>query len=162
MVGQYVEEVKRKMGVEDGDSFRIYHFSGNVQWGRVRGLHRIHYHLSRILDLSMRGSVVESQAYTVQLLKAIAQVSLDNGSWDVANRLLPAQDPLAREAWGGTEKEMETALGYLEALKKLRRQPEKSQDEEKPDKAASGQGGRGTPKKRGRGRAAPPAADGLQ
>ena len=57
-----------------------------------KGLWRVHYHLSIILMLSMKGKSREAMAYMVQLLRALHQVQIDNGSWATAMHLLPRRE----------------------------------------------------------------------
>ena len=87
----------------------------------MQGLKRVHYHLSKILALSLKGKKHVSEAYTVRLLRAIHQCCIDNGSWDSASHLLPGKDPCERNLFGGTEAELEAIVGYREALKKLQK-----------------------------------------
>lgn len=99
----------------------------------------MHYHLSKILALSLKGKKHVSEAYTVRLLRAIHQCCIDNGSWDSASLLFPGKDPCERNLFGGTEAELEAIVSYREALKKLQKGNPSWAQEEKP-------GGGGAPK----------------
>ena len=120
IVGDYLSQIMDKMGVEDGDSWQPWHFTSKISWGRLAGLRRVHFHLSHILTLQLRGQNLQSQAYTVQLLRALHQVSLDGGGWQTAMLLLPKADPLQKEAFGATERELEAIVAYQEAMKRIK------------------------------------------
>ena len=67
-------------------------------------------------------------------------MSLDGGSWDTASLLLPRPDPVHRELFGGTEKELEAAVAYQEALRKLRRRAPGDPQAEQQDPKGKGKG----------------------
>ena len=85
----------------------------------MKGLHRIHLHLSHLLTLNLRGKHDQASAYCVQLLKAIYQVAMDDGSWTDAALLLNAKDPLTKEEFGANESELEIIAANREALQRL-------------------------------------------
>ena len=120
IVVEYVHDVMGKLGAEEGDSWQLWQFSNQIVWGRLAGLHRCHFHLSHILAMMLKGQLVRAQAYMVQLLRALHQVGLDNGVWTTASLLLPWRDPIYREQFGATERELEAVVAYQEALKKIR------------------------------------------
>lgn len=60
-------------------------------------------------------------ACLVQLLKAVHQVSLDNGSWMDASLLLPVPDPIFKVEFGAEEEELEGIAAHREALAKLKK-----------------------------------------
>jgi hypothetical protein len=143
VVKEYVAEVMDNLGVEAGESWQLWQWTQQINWGRMKGLHRLHYHISHALTLGLRGENDQSHAYLAQTLRAIYQVSLDNGSWETASYLLPRRDPVTKVEFGGTHKELETIYAYREALKKLK----KSQD---PSGEPKGEG-KGKAKKEGDG-----------
>ena len=56
----YAQDVARvvsgaELGVAEGDPWTFWQYSNVIQWGKMRGLHRTHYHLSHILELQLRG-----------------------------------------------------------------------------------------------------------
>jgi len=120
IVGQYLQDIMDKLGTEPGDAFQPWMWTSRISWGKLAGLHRVHFHLSHILGLSLKGKKRQAEAYTVQLLRSLHQVSLDNGMWSTASLLLPRPDPIYRENFGATETELEAVVGYQEALKKLK------------------------------------------
>ena len=96
VVSKYVEEVIEHLGVEEGEAWQLHHWSLRVAWGRMQGLKRVHYHLSKILALSLKGKKHVSEAYTVRLLRATHQCCIDSGSWDSAS-LAPRKGPVREE-----------------------------------------------------------------
>ena len=53
------------------------------------------------------------------MLRALHQVSLDGGGWQTAKLLLPRGDPLEKESFGASEKELEATVAYQEALRRI-------------------------------------------
>ena len=51
----------------------------------------------------------------IQLLKALHQVSIDQGSWDVAVHYLPSPDPCGKRKHGGEDFEGENIAASREA-----------------------------------------------
>jgi hypothetical protein len=139
--------VMTSFGAEPGEPWQYHNWSQQIAWGRMKGLERIHYHLSKILTLNVKGLTQPSMAYMIQLLRAINQTSLDQGSWETAEHRLPERDPLARVEFAGTEGQLETIFQYKDSLRKLRRgqgnADKDTDDEEKPKnpkKQAKGDG----------------------
>lgn len=91
-------------------------------FGKMVGLWRTHYGLSEVLELLEQNRPEEAAATTVQLLKAIHQAALDGGSWSLASNLLPWEDPLGREVFGGDEDELVAAAAYTKSLRELQAQ----------------------------------------
>ena len=58
-------------------------------FGKMSCLWRTHHGVSEILELIDYQQVEQAAATAVQLLKAIHQAALDQGSWSVASTLLP-------------------------------------------------------------------------
>ena len=56
----------------------------------------------------------------MQALTALLRVGLKRSSWQRASFALVNPDPLAAEGFGGTEREMEAAHWYTEALYELK------------------------------------------
>ena len=121
VVSDYLREVREQLGVEPGEAWQLWQYSQKIPWGRMKGLHRMHYHLSYALTLSLRGDQEECQAFIVQMLRAVHQCSIDNGSWDTASLLIPRKDPISRLEFGGTHRELETIFSYQKALKELKK-----------------------------------------
>ena len=134
VVDLYLEEVRRKLGAEPGDPWQPWHYTERIQWGRMLGLKRVHYHLSKILGRILAGQVDQSAAHVVQLLRAVHQTVLDGGSWETSGLLMPDEDPVRRVGWGATERELEAISGYRDALSKLTKG--RRNDEEDPPTGA--------------------------
>ena len=120
VINDYLGEAIDKMGLEPGDPWQLWQFTHKLAFGKNKGLLRLHYHVSHALTYSLRGQTLISQAYMVQILRALYQLSLDNGSWSTAALLLPKADPVFRELFGGTQEELEAAASYQKALKEMR------------------------------------------
>ena len=140
LVSEYLTEVMEKLGVEDGDVWQLWHWTERISWGKMLGLKRVHWHLSHILSLSLKGKKREAEAYSTQLLRGLRQVVLDGGSWDTASLLLPARDPCAREVFGATERELEAVVAYQRAMKDIRKPWAPAVP---PEDAPDGKGGKG-------------------
>lgn len=131
VVADYIEEWVNRLGLEPGDRWQMSDVTKSIAWGRLRGLHRCHFHASNVLNLMMKGKEKEALAYQVQFLRALHQVNLDGGVWTTAMWLLPKADPIDRPLFGDTAKELETIAAYQEALKKLQsRQPHYAAEDE--------------------------------
>ena len=90
-------------------------------FAHMRGLRRVHYALGEILDLHDETRPVHAAAYVAQLRKALHQAALDRGQWHYAVHLLPTTDPLLRQQFGGTEKELEAIHAYEKNLSDLKK-----------------------------------------
>ena len=77
-----------------------------LAFGKMSGLRKTRHGVSEILELLEHQQVEQAAATAVQLLKDIHQAALDQESWFLASTLLPWEDPLQREVFGGDEEEM--------------------------------------------------------
>ena len=91
-------------------------------FGKMTGLWRVHHGLSHVLALLEQAENEQAAATCVQLLKSIHQTVLDQGNWSIASTLLPWEDPLAREVFGGEESEMVAAASWAKNIKELQSQ----------------------------------------
>jgi hypothetical protein len=91
-------------------------------FGQMIGMFRVYYELLEVIENLCRGNTDLATAQGIQLSKAILQVALDKGSWENAQLLLLGHNPLARQSFGGTERELEHVYAYRKALKELRSQ----------------------------------------
>ena len=91
-------------------------------FGRMTGLWRCHFAASHILELIEHRKMEEAGATAVQVLKAIHQTALDGGSWNSAVLLLPWDDPLQKDLFGGDEQEMMAAASWNRGIKDLQLQ----------------------------------------
>ncbi len=111
--------------------------------------------LSELFMLMDSGKYEEAQALTVQCMKASHQAMLDEGSWKLAWHLTTLRDPLSRQQFGGTERELEAIASYSRALEELevrlkkerQREAEPEGDDghtgERKDRKGRGRGGKG-------------------
>ncbi len=74
---------------------------------------RVHWHLCHALTYSLAGDHAIAQAYMTVMLRALHQVAVDAGNWDVTSLLLPGQDPCKRD--------LATIASYQDAVKKIQR-----------------------------------------
>ena len=84
------------------------------------GIWRIHYILSEALQLLVEKRYEHGTGLSIQLLKAISQVATDGGSWQNAMWLVPLEDPIGTEDFGGDEAEIEEIYAYKKALLELK------------------------------------------
>ena len=116
---EYIEDTREEVGAEDGEPWQLWSLTEKLQWGKMQGLRRIHFHLSHILTMSLRGNRRQSEAYIAVLLRAVRQVQLDGGNWDNAMLLLPRRDPCAPRRFAATEADLETIVAYRDSMKRL-------------------------------------------
>ena len=122
IVLEYVSRVKASLGVTSDRqwwSHRQYSTSLLGQFGKSRGLFRVHYYIGYTLELLANGQSKQAEATLVQLAKACHQCALDGGSWNNASLLLPIEDPLQRQAFGGSELELSWVNAYKAGLATL-------------------------------------------
>jgi hypothetical protein len=140
VIQQYIDEVRLRMGVEDGDVWQLWQYTEKLNWGRMTGMKRIHHHLHHCLALSLKGQRRQSEAYQAQLLRAVWQSALDGADWSTASLLLPGEDPISRVATAATETEMEAIVAYQEAQRKLKKKEAPRAGEEEDDEPGKGKG----------------------
>ncbi len=124
---RYRKRVMRRLGVEilaNGQSsapwqHTDYSLKLKPVFGRMAGLWRMHFTLSRLLSLAESQQPELLAGTLVQALKALHQVAIDGGSWSNAALLLPWEDPLSKELWAGSDGEMEAAVKYTRGVKDL-------------------------------------------
>jgi hypothetical protein len=123
IVSRYLRKVKTKLGaLEAGKVWRLSDYSTRLlpRFGKMRGLWRVHWLLSEVLQAALAEEYEYVKAYLVQILKCLHQVALDSGAWTTANLLLPTEDPLAPDEFGGEPEELQVAYNYVSALKELK------------------------------------------
>ena len=91
-------------------------------FGRMTGLWRCHFMLGHILEKLEQGQTEQAAATCVQALKAVHQTALDGGSWNCSTLLLPYEDPLARDLFGGDEDEMMATAAWNRGVRDLQSQ----------------------------------------
>jgi len=91
-------------------------------FGKMVGLWRAHYGLSEVLELLEQQRTEEAAATVVQLLKSLHQAVIDGGNWTLASSLLPWEDPLGRDVFGGDENELAAAAAWTKSVRELQAQ----------------------------------------
>ena len=155
VIVDYVQRVKEHLGVYPGQVWSLADHNRRIPWGRHKTLQRLHFLLTEVFALQDSGRHLEAQALVVQGLKACHQCQLDDGNWKTAWHLTTLRDPLAKQQFGGNERELEAIAAYSKAIEdletRMRRDRDTAHDEKDEPKE---EGGRG----RGRGRGQPKAA----
>jgi hypothetical protein len=131
----YEEMVRETLGVTSDRQFwhhPDYSRRLNVMFGRMKGMYRVHFNLSEILEISKEDDMPKVRMMLVQLLKSIHQVGLDNGDWGTAKLMVMGTDPMSRQLFGGSEKELEKVHLYQKSVRELRAQHVQSQAVNRP------------------------------
>ncbi len=147
-VRRYIREIEDVMGVSQEVAYSLSDYTKKLQWGKNRTLLRVHYAVSEILQSQLRGKGELAALQSVQLLRALHQANLDNGSWKAAGLLMYHQDPLERPRFGGEPGQLEHIASYLKAVQELEKRSaglSERQDEE------SGKGKKGAKGKKSEG-----------
>ena len=87
----------------------------------MKGLWRCHWMLANIIQSHIEGNPEFALAFACQSMKCLHQVALDQGGWQVAHLLLPEEDPLAPEEFGGDPEELQAAQAFRSALSELKK-----------------------------------------
>jgi hypothetical protein len=134
VIRKYLTHSRRMLQVEAYEPWKLKQVSGKIDWGRMRGTHRVHYYVSEALEYILADEVEVGAAFLCQLLRALHQMCLDGGGWEDAAAFLPGGDPLERMEFAGEESEVETIISRREALAKLRKpKPKKGAKDAKDD-----------------------------
>ena len=72
--------------------------------------------------------VIRCESDLRKVLKCLHQVALDRWAWNTGLLLVPVEDPLAPEEFGGDPEELKAAHGYQTALSELKKLKVKKQD----------------------------------
>jgi hypothetical protein len=124
MCREYVGMCMRKCKVTS--STRPFHMTDMSErvlslFDKNKGLYRAHYVIGEALHrILFMDDVVSGTALLCQLEKAIAQAVLDGNSWSNASLILPINDPLETEEWGGSFQELEGIASYHKGMADLR------------------------------------------
>ena len=131
-VKKYIKEVESTLGVSGPTPYSLSDYTRRLNWGKQKTLMRVHYGLSELLQVLMKGKLERGALMTVQLLRAVHQVSLDQGSWQAASLLLAHSDPLERPRFGGEPEQLEKIASYLKAMQELEKRSQVTQKEDNP------------------------------
>ena len=115
--------------------FHDYSLKTIRPFGRMKGLWQVHFALSDILQAADAKEQEQVDGLKVQLLKCMHQVALDQGSCQKAQYLLPHQNLVQAEEFGGDPIELRKVYKFQKALHKLqaRKTREDSEGEEQGD-----------------------------
>lgn len=116
---KYLKHCRKILSVEAYEHWKLHQVSLKIVWGRMTGSQRIHYFISKALELLLKEEVERGAAMLAQLLRAIHQMNLDNGSWEDAAAYMPGGDPLEKAEFAGDESEVEIIAARREAMSKL-------------------------------------------
>ena len=75
--------------------------------------------MSKLLQSQLSGKHERASLQAVQLLRALHQVSLDQGSWKTGSLLMSHADPLERPKFGGEPDQLEKIASYVKAMTEL-------------------------------------------
>ncbi len=134
---RYVRRIRaRLVGTDTSKPWRFQDYSlKQVRlFGKLRGLWRVHFVLSEILETQLSGKHEVATALVIQLQKCLQQVALDRGSWAQGELLLETEDPLGREAFAAEPEELENIHKWMRAMKEVKTKstvsPDSSEDQE--------------------------------
>ena len=123
-VNRYIRHVKGKLQVRSStQTWSCMGYSHRLlpRFGKLRGLWRCHWLLSNVLQSQIEGEQEFAAAFVCQTLKCLHQVALDQGAWHTGHLMIPLEDPLAAEEFGGSPEELMIAQQYRTALADLRK-----------------------------------------
>ena len=120
-VRRYVKQVEHDLGATDGAPYRLTDHGKRLAWNRQKSLQRVYHLVGAILEKQLRGHPDQAAMLTVQSLRAVHQVVIDEGNWSVAWLLTGLEDPFARRRFGGEEESLETIAAFLKASQDLER-----------------------------------------
>ena len=158
IVTKYVEHMRTHLGITDTRQFwkvRDWVMKQNSRFARMRGMFRVYAMLGDILDHALHDRHQVAAALTVQAMKSMLQMALDDGAWDNAKLLWPESDPYEVAEFGGLEQEMAHVHRYRKAVSDLKTKVKQTPLPTQPSTpAADAEEATGQPerKKTGRGR----------
>ena len=88
-------------------------------FGQMRGLWRAHAGLQEIIQYLADGEHAQALVFACQMSKALHQVALERGSWEIV-LLIPMPDALSDPSFGGEEHELAAVRSYRRALRDLK------------------------------------------
>jgi hypothetical protein len=168
VIEQYVDHMKRQLGVTDDRQFwkvRDWSLRQSGRFGRMRFQLKAYVMVGDILDHCLHGRHAIATALLVQCQKSFLQYALDGGSWDNAQLLWPESDPFYQVEFGGLETEMAQVHMYRKAINDLKAKVKGSStgeaatgdgEEEPTPQATGGKGGKNRRRNQGEGGAAKP------
>ncbi len=119
IIREYVEQTKLTLGVCPGQVWSLTDLNRRISWTKHKNLQRFHFMLTEIFMKLDEGNTLEGMAMVIQSMKATHQCMLDDGQWNLAWHLICMRDPLAREKFGGSERELEAIAAYSRSIEEL-------------------------------------------
>ena len=123
-VKAYTNKIKMKLGAEDERKmwrYSDYSWKLNSRFGKLRTMWRLHYVLSETLQIAVSGNAELTAAFIVQVLKSLHQCAEDGGDWGTASLMLPVEDPLTQDSFGGSPEELMMCHAYKSAMSDLKK-----------------------------------------
>jgi hypothetical protein len=117
-VRRYVREVERHLGASDRP-YRLSELGKKISWGKQKSLQRVHYMMSEVLELMLKGQMEKACLQQVLCLRAVHQTALDQGDWEVSWMITHLENPFSRPRWGGDEAELGKVAAYLRSMAEL-------------------------------------------
>ena len=134
IVAEFEKSVVRELGIVPGQPWTLLDWWRKIEFGKLKGISRCTLILLTILEQLRRGDHEIAAAQTVQGLKAMRQVALDGGHWDIAWELTGIQDHLRSEEFAGSFED----LTAISAYRKYRRELKAGSRLPPPDPVVSG------------------------
>lgn len=147
-VRRYIREVEECLGATRDTPYQLSDYTRRLNWGKQKTLLRIHFAISEALQTLLRNQTELAALELVQILRAVHQTCLDNGSWKASWLLLRYQDPVDVPRFGGEPQELERVAAYMDALQKLKKRSKGISKGDQEDDAAKGKRGKGNAKKK--------------
>jgi hypothetical protein len=158
VIQEYVGRVRRELGINSGAQYyQMTDFTKRLmaQFGKLRGLLRMHFAVSEALQEWVNGRHHHVGASLCLILQSLHQCALDGGSWQSAQLMLPGPDYLGRPEFGGDFVSMTGIAAYRKALKDLKQQhgvTEQDHEEGEAHEAGTRRRGKDKAKEKGKGK----------
>ena len=88
---QFVQTSRENAGCAPGEPFVWRTLNKSIVWGKLKGIQRCHGYVGDILTELEAKDPTRAGVGCIQLLKALHQVAIDQGSWNVAVHYLPSR-----------------------------------------------------------------------
>ena len=132
-VHRFALHVRNRLGVRSARqawTFMDYSLKLVPRFGKMKGLWRCHWILAQVVQAHIEGRTDYGIAFAVQGMKCLHQVALNSGGWQIGHLLLPEEDPLSPEEFGGDPEELMAAQSYKTALDDLKKMKSKADEAE--------------------------------
>ena len=89
------------------------------RFGKYMTMCRIHFALSHALDFGERQEYQKIVPFLGLIQQALVTAAADFGSWENASLIIPTEDPLDQDPFGGDYNDLEAVFSYRKALREL-------------------------------------------